>query len=202
MDCNTLFNSIQCLRTRKEQLLREVEEVSLEIDIQSTKYSHFLNDNAPIYRLPDEILADIFILVQRNIIIHHPDGSDIVSLSHINASHVSHRWRSIVLATPLLWNTISFHIRPTNNAFERVISLFDAHLLRSAKCFLDIDLHFYDTQVDLAPYLSRPGGSRLALAKTINFGLFPKAAHGCAQGATLHGGCAGFRASIADSGPV
>ena len=55
----------------------------------------------------------------------------------------------------MLWNTISFHIRPAKNAFERILFLFDAHLLRSAKCFLDIDLHFYDTQVDLAPYLSR-----------------------------------------------
>ncbi len=50
---------------------------------------------------------------------------------------------------------ILFHIRPAKNAFQRVLSLFDAHLLRSAKCFLDIDIHFYDTEIDLAPYLSR-----------------------------------------------
>ena len=155
MDRNTLFTSIQCLRTRKEQLLHEVEEVSLEIDIQCAKYSRFLNDDVPIYCLPDEILAHIFILVQRHLTISHEDGSGVVTLLHVYASHVSHRWRSIVLATPLLWNAISFHIYPAKNAFERILSLFDAHLLRSGKCFLDIDLHFYDTEIDLAPYLSR-----------------------------------------------
>ncbi len=65
MDRNTLFTSIKRLRARKEQLLREVQEVSLEIDIQNTKYSQFLNDDAPVYRLPDEILTHIFFLVQR-----------------------------------------------------------------------------------------------------------------------------------------
>ncbi|KJA26340.1 hypothetical protein HYPSUDRAFT_119805, partial [Hypholoma sublateritium FD-334 SS-4] len=138
--------SIQCLRTRKEQLLRELEEVSLEINLQNAKYSRFLNDDAPVYRLPNEILTHIFILVQ---------GHFSNPLLHVKASHVSHRWRSIFLSTPLLWNTISFHIRPAKKSFSRLLPLLDAQLLHSAQCILDIDLHFYDTDTDLAPYLSR-----------------------------------------------
>ncbi len=115
-----------------------------------------MNEDAPIYRLPDEVLSSIFLLVQRNYTTyprHHFQRG--VSLLHVKAAHVSHRWRSIVLATPLLWNTISFHIRPAQSSSQRILSLFDAHLLHSARCVLDIDLNFDVIETDLTPYISR-----------------------------------------------
>ena len=156
MDRHALLASIESLRSRKEQLRRELNEVKAEIKIRSAKYSRLLNEDAPIYRLPDEVLSSIFLLVQRNYTTyprHHLQRG--VSLLHVKAAHVSHRWRSVVLATPLLWNTISFHIRPAQSTSQRILPLLDAHLLHSAHCVLDIDLNFDLIETDLTPYISR-----------------------------------------------
>lgn len=50
----------------------------------------------PIFRLPPEILVDVFK--------HHRDQ---FGLPWMSVAHVSHAWRAIALADPLLWNCIN-----------------------------------------------------------------------------------------------
>jgi len=54
------------------------------------------------------------------------------------ASHVSTRWREVILSTPLLWNTIDLTITPRTRT--RALQRLSAHLTRSDRCLLDVSL--------------------------------------------------------------
>ncbi|KAF9565386.1 hypothetical protein CPC08DRAFT_600570, partial [Agrocybe pediades] len=147
--------TISGLEKRKEALQRELESIDTELQTHKCIYAQILNDEAPIYRLPHELLTDILITCQE----HSRLSSRRVSGSvpfQVAASHVSHRWREIVLGTPLLWNTIDFRVRPTNHVQRRIFSLLEAQLTRSGNCFLDITLDFHVVD-GLAPYLTLLG---------------------------------------------
>jgi len=149
MDRNILLKSINDLELRKQTLLREIDDVNLELGVQRAQYSRLLNDDSLVYRLPNELLTGILINYQRNI--RYSSKSGVVPLQ-VAASHVSHRWRDIVLSTPLLWNTIDFRIRPMNHVQGRILSQLNAYLTRSDKCFLDITLDFQVVD-DLSSYI-------------------------------------------------
>ena len=57
-------------------------------------------------------------------------------------SHVSHRWRDIALATPLLWNAIDFNVRPTNHVQKRTLSQLEARVDRSGECLSEYNPQF------------------------------------------------------------
>lgn len=166
MDQDALQTSIQYLQERRQHLLRQVAELDVEIGIEFAKYTRILNDDAPVYRLPNDLLTHIFLLCQ-----HHSRKGSIPPFQVI-ASHVSHRWRTIVITTPLLWNTIAFRIPYLT--IERVLSQLEAHLERSHRCFLDITLRFVVVSPSdltrflslLAPHASR--WRRLSLSTNLN----------------------------------
>ena len=134
----TLLESISSLEQRQEQLLQELDNVSLELRSLQATYAKKINEDALIYRLPSEILSSIFMTCQQY-------GQHLAkSLPfQVTASHVSDHWRKIVLSTPLLWNDINFHIRPMNHVQGRYLAQLEAHLKHSYTCFLDISLHFH-----------------------------------------------------------
>ncbi|KAF8968095.1 hypothetical protein BDZ97DRAFT_1755504 [Flammula alnicola] len=138
MERVALLSSITSLERRKRELQLEIDAVNSELNVQNAGYARFVNDDALIYRLPNEILAGIFLTCQRIA----RNSNKAVAPFQITASHVSHRWREIVLSTPLLWNVIDFRVRPLNHFQGRVFSQLEAHLLHSDRCFLDITLDF------------------------------------------------------------
>lgn len=149
MDKDALLESISDLELRKQNLLRELDDVNLELGVQRAQYSRLLNDDSLVYRLPNELLTGILINYQRSVRYSKPG----IIPFQVTASHVSHRWRDLVLSTPLLWNTIDFRIRPTNHVQGRILSQLEAYLTRSDACFLDIilDIHIVD---DLSSYFN------------------------------------------------
>lgn len=148
MDKNALLDSINDLELRKQHLLRELDDVNLELGVRRAQHSRLLNDDSLVYRLPNELLTGILINYQRNVRYSSKPG---MIPFQVTASHVSHRWRDVVLATPLLWNTIDFRIRPMNHVQGRILSQLDAYLTRSEPCFLDITLDFHIVD-DLSSY--------------------------------------------------
>ncbi|KIM40480.1 hypothetical protein M413DRAFT_162350 [Hebeloma cylindrosporum] len=147
-DKNALLESITHLELRKHNLLRELEDVNLELGVQRAQYSRLLNNDSFVYRLPNELLTGILINLQRSV--RYPLKPGMIPFQ-VTASHVSRRWRDVVLSTPLLWNTIDFRIRPMNHVQGRILSQLDAYLTRSDTCFLDITLDFHIVD-DLSSY--------------------------------------------------
>ncbi len=144
MDRATLLSSIQDLQLKKEILLQELEVVDLDLRAKQAQYSRLVNDDAVAYRLPNELLTRIFTMCTTNAARTWPSSRSCPTLlpSQVIVSHISHRWRQIALATPLLWNTINFNIRRMNHVQGRILSQLEAHIQRSDTCFLDITLDF------------------------------------------------------------
>ena len=133
-----LLNSISSLEKRKEQLVQELDNVTLELRYLRATYARTINEDVLIYRLPSELLSSIFMICQQ-----YSDASTKFLRFQVVASHVSHHWRKIALSTPLLWNDVNFHIYPVNHLPGRYLGQLEAHLKHSDTCFLDITLDFH-----------------------------------------------------------
>ncbi|KDR79026.1 hypothetical protein GALMADRAFT_1287252 [Galerina marginata CBS 339.88] len=150
MERDALLHSIISLERKKEALLREIDSVNLELDVQKAQYSRLVNNAALVYRMPNELLTGIFITCLQSM---RPSNRVGVTPFQVSMSHVSHRWREVVLSTPLLWNTIDFRVRPMNHVQRRILSQLHAHLTRSDTCFLDVTLDFHIVD-EISPYLN------------------------------------------------
>ncbi|KAJ3505477.1 hypothetical protein NLJ89_g7394 [Agrocybe chaxingu] len=137
-----LHKAILTLENRRNELLRELDSISLQIQNQKAQYSQLINEDAPIHKLPNELLTEIFLDCQQ-ISARSRNKNRSQTPFQVAASHVSRRWREAILATPLLWNTVDFHIRPMNHVQGRVLSQLGAHITRSDTCFLDVSLNFH-----------------------------------------------------------
>ena len=86
----------------------KVADLELQICILKQENSNTVSFLAPIWRLPAEILAEIFIL---SIHIHAQSPLDLI--------HVCQFWRSVVLGMPRIWSTIrlSTWTKPSKTAF-------------------------------------------------------------------------------------
>ena len=126
-------------------LHKELEIVDLDLKTQQAQYSRLLNSDTAIYKLPNELLAEIFMLCadNRSWPIPSRNGSNF-HLFQVVVSHVSRRWREVALGAPLLWNVINLKVTgPVNHRQGRILSQLEAHCERSATCFLDIKVEFY-----------------------------------------------------------
>ncbi|KAF8071697.1 hypothetical protein FPV67DRAFT_891469 [Lyophyllum atratum] len=126
---------IETLERRKSELVQEVHQVEKELGDAHARHAKLVNLTAPVSKLPDEILADIFQLCQKTRV---KIGAARIAFA-VAGSHVSTRWRGVMLGTPLLWNTIDLTIthRTRTRALQRLL----AHLTRSGHCLLDLSLH-------------------------------------------------------------
>ena len=86
----------------------KVTDLELQIHILKQENSNTVSFLAPIWRLPAEILAEIFVL---SIHIHAQSPLDLM--------HVCRFWRSVVLGMPRIWSTIrlSTWTNPSKTAF-------------------------------------------------------------------------------------
>ncbi|KAG2144197.1 hypothetical protein DEU56DRAFT_900094 [Suillus clintonianus] len=93
------------------------------------------NDHAPLFRLPDEILAEILMHgVQMEIL--DGSGGDFEK----TVSHVSMRWRTVAISNPCLWTHISVCPEGTQASLQ-------TRILRSANAPVDVDIYPWPTQL-------------------------------------------------------
>lgn len=118
---------ISKLERRREELLREVSDIELQLSGERAAYNTLMNRQTSVYKLPAELLSHIFLLCQAA-------GPPLFYSSFaVAASHVSRHWRTVSLLTPLLWNDIRVSKR-----IRHPLLRLEAHLSRSCDCFLDI----------------------------------------------------------------
>ncbi|KAJ7116432.1 hypothetical protein C8R44DRAFT_708755 [Mycena epipterygia] len=125
--------AIEALELKKSHLLREASEVDLELRYARARHGRLLNQNAHIYKLPNEILSHIFMICQQT------PGPKPMHLSfEVLASHVSSMWREVATGTPLLWTAIVVKVRPRQLLAKKVLewklSRVRAYLERSGTC--------------------------------------------------------------------
>ena len=89
----------------RRELLLQLEELDARKGAVQFEFNELQNVDAPISSLPDEVLAMVF---EAGVILDEFPKSRFAIL----VSHVTHRWRSIALATPRLWNTIFWNVEP------------------------------------------------------------------------------------------
>jgi len=150
MDSKTILETIASLEQRKEALWREIESIDVEVESHKRAYARIVNNDAPVFRLPNELLTEILIICQNS---PTPRKKAYRCLPlQVTISHVSQRWREVVLETPLFWNTVDFRVRSMAHIQRCILPFLDARLTRSLSCFLDITLDF-DIDIDgLQPF--------------------------------------------------
>ncbi|RDB25515.1 hypothetical protein Hypma_006476 [Hypsizygus marmoreus] len=126
---------IQTLQGRKSKLLREVHEIDQELWDAQARHAKLVNLTAPVSKLPNELLVEIFQTCQGERVW---GGSRTRTPFEVIASHVSTHWRGIALGTPLLWNDIHITVTPRTNVFDRAMHRLTAYLTRSDPSLVDI----------------------------------------------------------------
>ncbi|KAI5896752.1 uncharacterized protein SCHCODRAFT_01212377 [Schizophyllum commune H4-8] len=94
--------------------LEEIEKglcsqlAKLQVEIDAVRLQAAVNRSvlAPIRRLPQELLADIFLRIAADTWTQSPSGR-----MRLRVSEVCHTWRLIALATPALWANIHFQLQ-------------------------------------------------------------------------------------------
>lgn len=118
------LNHLEALRTR---LLAERSHAAAEL----AKYRSFI---APIRRLPNEILSEIFSFACTVM----SDSIDVVDGAPWVFSRVCSLWRSICLSSPRLWSTII--IVPTSSTRRHVADILGSYLNHSRELLLNLYL--------------------------------------------------------------
>ncbi|KAF7986617.1 hypothetical protein HWV62_26414 [Athelia sp. TMB] len=121
-----LLSKLNGLRARQERIRAESSKLT--------------NENASIFQLPDEVLAEIFGYLEGG----WRDGLPFL----VRASQVIKRWRTVSFATPSLWTTIQ--LRPTTLTCRYPIDLIAHYLLLSGSKPLDLYIYICEGQ-DIAP---------------------------------------------------
>lgn len=127
-------------------------------ELQPNKLLMSSHTETVIGNLPDELLAEIFVML-----LFHCGISS--ATFHINVQRVCHRWRDIVLSTPRLWakfRVIFSHYCSTK------LAIIEKHLELARRLPLDIEVRFLDA-LDL-----RPTRTQDAILHTLNLKAFQR----------------------------
>ncbi|KAH9890608.1 hypothetical protein C8Q73DRAFT_132635 [Cubamyces lactineus] len=118
------------------------------LEDQITAVAAFINSHAPIHRLPDELLAEIFLEIRQDDVSYMWDTSSLDRASWFGLTAVCRSWRLIACGTPFLWQ--NFSVGRTIH-----IGLFKIFLRRSGN--VSLMLRFNGTR-RMAPLLSELRG--------------------------------------------
>ncbi|KAF7334556.1 hypothetical protein MVEN_02285500 [Mycena venus] len=113
------------------------------LDLNARTRSLQLEDNtsefspAPIYSLPPEIIAEIFI----NFVPTYPEFPPYSGvLSPLVLGRVCRHWRAIALSTPALWSSLSLAVSDPDAVQTEKLDLLRTWLARSGNCPLSLSL--------------------------------------------------------------
>ncbi|KAF8626404.1 hypothetical protein AX17_006571 [Amanita inopinata Kibby_2008] len=120
------------LTDRRGALLRELSAVEYEISNVGARYNKLCNQTTPFFKLPPEVIVTIFENCR--------DQWRTSTPFEVVASHVSSRWREIVLRDPLFWSTIDITVGGPLRERACPLDKIQVYLSRSLPCLLDITL--------------------------------------------------------------
>ncbi|TFK75113.1 hypothetical protein BDN72DRAFT_832423 [Pluteus cervinus] len=133
-ESHLLSSQITFLEHEKTRLLLELDKVNQKLTTTRADYHTLHNRQLPISKLPLELLASIFLLIQESSRI---PGGTIVAFEVV-ASHVCRHWRAISLGTPLLWSKIDISIITQRDVelknLEGFKTKLSIYLTRSSTC--------------------------------------------------------------------
>ncbi|KAJ6468395.1 hypothetical protein C8R45DRAFT_469004 [Mycena sanguinolenta] len=153
LELDRATKAIEALEFKKSHLLREASEVDLELKYARAARGRILNENAPIHKLPTEIISHIFMLCQQT------PGPKAMHPFEILISQVSHGLREIANRTPLLWTAINIVVKMRPHNFSRKVlewklARVRAYLDRSASCMFTTSFDIVGPfQIDQLLYL-------------------------------------------------
>ena len=107
-----------------QEMLASLDHIQLDHSVVS-----------PMNRLPIELVAKIF----THCLPDKPASPD-QHKAPLLLGQICKHWRTIALATPLLWRTISARLSSDSDIMERQVAWIELWLLRSSECPLVIDL--------------------------------------------------------------
>ncbi|KAL1664218.1 hypothetical protein GGF50DRAFT_55212 [Schizophyllum commune] len=124
----------------KESLCSQLSKLQAQIDAVHLQAAVNRSVLAPIRRLPQELLADIFLRVAADTWTQSPSGR-----MRLQVSEVCHMWRLTALATPALWANI--HFQPQNEIdpslwAEAIQRWFHRSQNMPMRLFMDIDRYY------------------------------------------------------------
>ncbi|KAL1711006.1 hypothetical protein EV121DRAFT_274987 [Schizophyllum commune] len=124
----------------EESLCSQLSKLQAQIDAVRLQAAVNRSVLAPIRRLPQELLADIFLRVAADTWTQSPSGR-----MRLQVSEVCHTWRLTALATPALWANI--HFQPQNEAdpslwAEAIQRWFQRSQNMPMRLFMDIDRYY------------------------------------------------------------
>ncbi|KAJ2917405.1 hypothetical protein MD484_g2988, partial [Candolleomyces efflorescens] len=132
--------AIHQLESARSHLVRQLQELDLNLLSERAQYAQLRNHTVPIHTLPNELLGLVFGIAHSSLRLSGPKSADAQRLRFlVHTSWVCTRWRRIILREPLLWNTIAMTVF---NGFEDNIPAQEsllAHLQRSGDAFLDME---------------------------------------------------------------
>ncbi|KAK0186834.1 hypothetical protein F5146DRAFT_144877 [Armillaria mellea] len=117
-DIKSIDDQLNNLEALKIRLLAERSHAAAEL----IKYRCLV---APVRRLPNEILSEIFSLTRTDI----SNSLDVITDPPWVLSHVCSRWRSFCLSSPCLWSTVA--IPPMSSKRYHVAEILGSYLDRS-----------------------------------------------------------------------
>ncbi|KAJ7056928.1 hypothetical protein C8F01DRAFT_1372254 [Mycena amicta] len=136
MERTSLQNILEDRRSRTTGLVSQIAAVQLELQrlVQQQRetdeqISQLTTVLAPVRRIPNEILCEIFLWAAK----HHGD------LAPWRLGHISSHWRAVALSFPPLWSSFAVHDRCADRPNVRKARL-AAQLTRSANAPLSIRL--------------------------------------------------------------
>ncbi|KIL60957.1 hypothetical protein M378DRAFT_873250 [Amanita muscaria Koide BX008] len=139
--------ALQCVRDEKRTIVLREKAIQSELD-------RYLSAGAPIKRLPDNVICNIFeLLCQDGLSAAIPLSSSFTP-PQITISHVCSTWRQLMLTIPALWCNIRLKFDlETNNGKD--VDVAHAWLSRAKSLPCSVDLIFENTS------LSEPDQCRL-----------------------------------------
>lgn len=128
----TLFRaSVGDIQTEISRLMEEMNRLHTVMDSLNHSLTEYQALASPIRTVPSEILSEIFVWANDTVVSVH-------SAPWI-LSRICSRWRSVVLATPLLWSSV--HV-DENHTSQNIIELLQFWLSHSGSLPLHIDLRW------------------------------------------------------------
>jgi F-box-like len=147
MDDQALLDAakvVAALHDEETKLSCRHQEVKQALAQARATHAKIHNEHAPISKLPNEILAEIFHLCQDSWAEICSRGFGLKPFE-IVGSQVTSLWREVALGTQLLWSTINLAVCPQTRWWNRELQRLEIYLVRSGRHYLDIFTRVMDT---------------------------------------------------------
>lgn len=134
---NRASEGLRAAEANAVSVLAEIEQMPARIH----------NANSLVSRLPDELLAEIFIIGSEYVEALESESKAKSMMKYVlDVSSVSHVWRRVAISTPSLWTSITYDYPLSSDDFPDLDGM-ECHLSRSKIEPLDVAITFEPRQI-------------------------------------------------------